>query len=128
LEEAQNGVYDLEEIVSTAHCQREGPTEAGHEIIERIPVEGDSSHIDRFSKALSRAQVRFQIVSGVGSRGQSSGHVAVVVSSLLSARISLWRAGFIESPESKYVLIDSQTGWKVRLLEERPRTSDGSGV
>jgi len=31
------------------------------------------------------------------------------------------RAGFPETPESIYVLVDLRTSWKVHLLEGRPR-------
>lgn len=89
--------------------------------IERIPVEGDSSHLDRLRGSLLTAQIRYQIVGGIDSRGRAAGHLTIAVSSLLRARLCLRRAGFLESPESKYVLIDSCTGWKVRLLEARSR-------
>jgi hypothetical protein len=125
LQEAQNGAIDLEEVAPTTCGQREDPTTDDRGIIARIPVEGDSSHVDRLSQALSQARIRFQMVGGLDGRGQGSGHVTLVVSSLPAARVWLWRAGFLESPESKYVLIDSQTGWKVRLLEGRLQASAG---
>lgn len=87
----------------------------------RIPVEGDSSHITRVDEALTRAGIQFQIVGGLDSRGQGACHVTLAVRSLVGAGTCLRRAGFLESPESKYVLVDSRTGWKVRLLEENPR-------
>jgi hypothetical protein len=34
----------------------------------------------------------------------------------------LRRAGFLQDPDSEYVLIDSENGWKIRLLEEIPET------
>lgn len=117
LEEAQNGANQLEHIVPTTCGQWEAPARADSGIIERIPVEGDSSHVDRLTRALSHARIRFQTVGGLARRGQSTGHITVVVSSLSAARVWLWRAGFLESSESRCVLIDSQTGWKVRLLE-----------
>ena len=93
----------------------------GHdEHLPRIPVEGDSSHIDRAQDALSRGKVRYQIVGGIGSRGHAWGHVTLVVRSLLAARIHLCRAGFLESSDSKCVLMDSKNGWKLYLLKERP--------
>ena len=93
---------------SQSHCR-----------MERIPVEGDSSHVDRLYRSLQRARIGYQVVGGLDSRGQGRGHLTVAVSSLVSAGTSLRRAGFLESPESKYLLIDSRTGWKVRLLERR---------
>jgi hypothetical protein len=125
LEVAQNGAWDLEEVVPETCGQRDGTTKTECGIMERIPVDGDASHVHRLSEALSRARIRFQMVGGLGSRGQTSGHVALEVSSLLAARVCLCRAGFLQSPESKCVLIDSRTGWKVRLFEERPRAVDG---
>ena len=88
--------------------------------IDRIPVEGDSSHVDRLQNSLTQKRIRYQIVGGLDSRGRSSGHLTVAVSSLLGAGMCLRRSGFLESPESKYLLIDSRTGWKVRLLEGGP--------
>jgi len=93
------------ELQRSSHCR-----------IERIPVEGDSTHMDRLHSSLLRARIRYQIVGGLDSRGRSAGHLTVAVSSLLGAGTCLRRAGFLESPESKYVLVDSITGWKVRLL------------
>jgi len=87
--------------------------------IERIPVEGDASHLDRLHTALIEAQIRYRIVGGLDNRGRSWGHLTLALSSLLRAGKCLRRAGFLESPESKYVLIDSRTGWKVRILEDR---------
>lgn len=88
----------------------------------RIPVEGDSSHVGRAEQALTRAGVRFQIVGGLDGRGHGACHLTLVVPALVGARASLRRAGFLESPESKYVLVDSRTGWKLRLLQGRPET------
>lgn len=87
--------------------------------IERIPVEGDSSHLDRLHGSLMTARIRYQIVGGLDSRGRAAGHLTVAVSSVLGAGMSLRKAGFLKTPESKHVLIDSGTGWKVRLLEAR---------
>jgi len=94
------------ELQRSSHCR-----------IERIPVEGDSSHMERLHTSLLRSRIRYQIVGGLDSRGRSAGHLTIAVSSLLAAGTCLRRAGFLESPESKYVLVDSRTGWKVRLLE-----------
>jgi hypothetical protein len=106
---------------SSSFTDLQGPA---HCRIERIPVEGDTSHIDRLENSLTQARIRYRIVGGLDSRGRSWGHLTVAVSSLLGAGMCLRRrAGFLESPESKYVLIDSRTGWKVRLLEDRPRRS-----
>jgi hypothetical protein len=107
------------ELQSPSHCR-----------IERIPVEGDSSHIDRLHSSLQRARIGYQIVGGLDSLGRGRGHLTVAVTSLFSAGTSLRRAGFLESPESKYLLIDSRTGWKVRLLEgcvPRPNWSPPEG-
>jgi hypothetical protein len=123
LEEAQIGAHELEQVAPTTCGQWEAPTRADSGIIERIPVEGDSSHVDRLTRALSLAQIRFQVAGGLASPGQKTGHLTVVVSSLPAARVWLWHAGFLESPESRRVLIDSRTGWKVRLLEGTRRSS-----
>jgi len=88
---------------------------------ERIPIDGDASHVDRFRGALAEGRIRYQIVGGLDARGHCAGHVTLATSRLLGARTYLRQRGFIESPESKYVLVDSRTGWKVRLLEARPR-------
>jgi hypothetical protein len=93
---------------------------SGH--LPRIPVEGDSCHIDRAKSALSQGKVRYQFVGGIGSRRHIWGHATFLVGSLLGAGIQLRRAGFLQSSESKYVLIDSENCWKIRLLEERPKT------
>ena len=92
--------------------------------IERIPVEGDASHLDRLHTALMEAQIRYRIVGGLDNRGRSWGHLTLAVSPMARARMCLRRAGFFESSESKYVLIDSRAGWKVRLLEGRPARSN----
>jgi len=117
LEEAQKGANELEPVVATTRGQWEAPARDDSGIIERIPVEGDSSHVDRLTRALSQARIRFQTVGGLARRGQSTGHMTVVVSSLSAARVWLRRAGFLESSESRYLVVDSQTGWKIRLLE-----------
>lgn len=85
--------------------------------IERIAVEGDASHLDRLHESFIKEGIRYQIVGGLDSRGRGAGHLTVAVSSLLGAGMCLRRGGFLTSPESKYVLVDSRTGWKVRLLE-----------
>ena len=103
------GSSNLPDLHRPSHCR-----------LNRIPVEGDSSHVDRLQASLTQKRIRYQIVGGIDSRGRSSGHLTVAVSSLLGAGTCLRRAGFFESLESKYVLIDSRTGWKVRLLEGRP--------
>jgi hypothetical protein len=103
---------NLPDLHRPSHCR-----------IDRIPVEGDSSHVDRLQASLTQKRIQYQIVGGLDSRGRSSGHLTVAVSSLLGAGMCLRRSGFLESPESKYLLIDSRTGWKVRLLEGRPRLS-----
>jgi hypothetical protein len=87
------------------------------------PPRPSHRRIDRVHAALLQARIRYQIVGGLDSRGRSWGHLTLVVGSLLGGGVCLRRAGFLESPESKYILIDSRTGWKVRLLEGRPRRS-----
>ena len=104
---------------SPAH-DRDG---SSHRNLERIPVEGDASHVDRLHAALMQAQIRYRIVGGLDSSGRCWGHLTLVVGSLLRAGMCLRRAGFFESPESKYVVTDSRTGWKVRILEDRPSRS-----
>jgi len=100
------------ELPRSSHCR-----------IERIPVEGDSSHLERLHESLLTARIRYQIVGGLDSRGRSWGHLTVAVNSFFGAVNCLRRAGFLDSPESRFVLIDSRTGWKVRLLEQRTRRS-----
>jgi hypothetical protein len=85
-------------------------------------VEGDSSHIARAGEALSRGGVGYRIVGGIGSGGHIWGHATFQVSSLLGARMRLQGAGFVPIPSSKYLLVDSKTGWSVRLLPGTERT------
>jgi hypothetical protein len=120
LEEAQKVVCDPYRGPSTPKRHWDTSRTSARGILRRIPVEGDSSHVGRFEEALTRAGIRFQIVGGLDSRGRCACHVTLVVRSLSGARMCLRRAGFLDSPESKHVLIDSKTGWKVRLLEGRP--------
>ncbi len=94
-----------------------------HRRFERIPVEGDSSHLDRLHRALLTARIQYQIAGGLASEGRSSGHLTVAVSSFFGAVTCLRRAGFLDSAESQFVVIDSRTGWKARLLEQRARRS-----
>jgi hypothetical protein len=96
---------------------------SSHRRIERIPVDGDSSHRDRLHTSLRHSRIQYQIVGGLDSRGRSAGHLTVAVSSLPGAGTCLRRAGFLESPESKFVLVDSITGWKVRLLKRGPQST-----
>src|SRR5271169_5511993 len=63
-----------------------------HWRMERIPIEGDSSHIDRLRTSLQQAQIEYQVVGGLDSRGQGRGHLTVAVSSIVSARTSLRRS------------------------------------
>jgi hypothetical protein len=123
LEEAQKAACDPYRGPSTPESHGEVSKRPVRGIIGRIPVEGDSSHIGRADEALTRAGIRFQIVGGLDSRGRCACHLTLVVGSLVGAGTCLRRAGFLQSPESKYVLVDSRTGWKVRLLEGRPRRS-----
>ncbi len=85
----------------------------------RISIKADSGHIGRAEEALSRAKVHYRIVGGIGSRGRVWGPATFLVDSLPGARTHLLRAGFLRTPESNCVLIDSENGWKIRLLEER---------
>jgi hypothetical protein len=106
------GSSSFPDLYRPSHCR-----------FDRIPVEGDASHVDRLQTSLTQARIRYQIVGGLDNRRRSSGHLTVAVSSLLGAGMCLRRSGFLESPESQYLLIDSRTGWKVRLLEGSPRRS-----
>lgn len=108
---------------STSEKRSEGPC---RRIFARIPVEGDQSHFDRAVEAFTQTEIPFQIVGGLDGRGRIAGHVTLAVPSLLEAGKILLRAGFLESPESKYVLLDSQTGWKVRLLQGKPNCFSAS--
>jgi hypothetical protein len=119
-------ITDSDYVERTSSCSSplDNSQRQSHIRIERIPVEGDASHVDRVHAALAQARIRYQIVGGLDSRGRCRGHVTLAVPSLLGAGMCLRRAGFLESRESKYVLIDSRTGWKVRLLEEMPRRSN----
>lgn len=94
--------------------------------LPRIPIEGDSSHIQRAQDALSRGKVRYKIIGGIGSRGRVWGPATFLVRSSLGARTHLRRAGFLQSSESKCELIDSENGWKIRLLEERPKNKSAT--
>jgi hypothetical protein len=93
---------------------------AHSEHFPRISIEADSGHIDRAEEVLSRGKVHYRIVGGIRSGGRVWGLATFLVDSLPGARTHLRRAGFSQSSESKYVLIDSENGWKIRLLEERP--------
>jgi hypothetical protein len=91
--------------------------------LPRMPIEGDSAHVERAKEALSQGRVCYQIVGGIGSRGRIWGHATFLVHSLLGAQICLRRAGFLRATDSEHVLIDSENGWKIRLLgnsENRP--------
>jgi hypothetical protein len=94
------------------------PTNMG--FIPRIPVEGDTKHIERAEEALALAGIRNRIAGGIGSRGKIWGHATFEVASTFESRVHLLRVGFIQSPASKCVLIDSINGWKIRLLAGSP--------
>lgn len=83
----------------------------------RIPVEGDTSHLDRAEEALRRAGLSFELIGGRCGHGRNVGHLTIAVSSLERAGTRLARAGFLESAESRLVFLDSRTGWKIRLLK-----------
>jgi len=120
MQAAENAACDLHQEFPTPERGAEDLKRPVRAIIERIPVEGDSSHLRRIEEALTRAGIRVQIVGGLDSRGRGACHITLAVRSLVGAGTCLRRAGFLESQESKYVLVDSRTGWKVRLLEGRP--------
>lgn len=122
LGEARRYAYDLDEPTRESEDTGDGSGQSNLEPIPRIPIEGDSSHIDRASEALRRSSIGFEIVGGLDSRGQSTGHLTLVVGSLLGARMCLRRVGFLETQESRCVLLDSITGWKVHLLKGRSWT------
>jgi hypothetical protein len=117
----------IDSVLGYATSTSRGPSEnllsRTHHRIARITVEGDTSHVDRLHASLTESRIRYQIVGGLDSRGQARGHLTIAVSSLPGASMCLRLADFFESPESKYVLIDSRTGWKVRLLEGSSRCS-----
>jgi len=123
LEAAQKAGSELDRRPSAPGDHGEPSNRPMRRIFGRTPVDGDSSHIARADQALTGAGIRFQIVGGLDSRGRGACHLTLAVSSLVGARTCLRRAGFLESPESKYVLVDSRTGWKVRVLEGVPRRS-----
>lgn len=85
----------------------------GFPIFSHIPVEGDDSHLQRARKAFSVAGEPFRIVGGLDSRNRCSGHQSVN-----EARKLLSQAEFLQSRESKYELLDSRNGWKIRLLPD----------
>jgi len=102
-------------------------SDAGNSLfVPRISIEGDSGHINRATEAFSRGRVKYQIVGGIGSRGQVWGNATFVVDSLHCARILLYRAGFLPSSDSEHVVIDSKNGWKIRLLGYK--TDNGNSV
>jgi hypothetical protein len=128
--------HTLEEAVERSKDQETGPdnsmideledwepddaSAAKHRFIPRIPVEGDTSHIGRAKRALALKGFRNRIVGGISSRGRIWGHVTFLVASPDKAQVDLLRAGFVQSPESEHVLVDSKNGWKVRLLAGIP--------
>ncbi len=109
--DAANGMIDEIE-----DWEPDGASQDKHGFIPRIPVEGDMSHIGRAERALALGGIRNRIVGGIGSRGRIWGHVTFLVASPDKAQVDLLRAGFVQSPESEHVLVDSKNGWKVRLL------------
>jgi len=108
---AVDELVDWEPEIST-------PTNYG--FMPRIPVEGDTNHLERVEKALVLAGIRNRIVGGIGNRGRIWGHATFEVASPSESRHHLLRVGFIQSPESKCILIDSTNGWKICLLAETP--------
>lgn len=127
LEELKIAFLDASRAIDTTKTEEEyesstellcpSQASAATAYLPRIPVEGDSSHIDRAKKALAPGRVQYQIVGGIGSHGQVWGHATFLVDSLRRARVLLCRAGFLPSSDSEHVLIDSENGWKIRLLE-----------
>lgn len=61
-------------------------------------------------EALSRSKIRYNIIGGLGSSGHAWGPTTFLVRSLPGARIQMRSAGFLQSPESQAVLIDSENG------------------
>jgi hypothetical protein len=119
--EAYRVACDADAEAGIAEDRSEAPNRAGPIGLGRIPVDGDSSHVGRAKAALTHAGIRFQIVGGLDSRGRGACHLTLVVPVPLEARSALRRAGFLGSPDSKYVLVDSWSGWKLRLLQGTPR-------
>ncbi len=103
----------------TASSSSHARQRSSHGPVGRIPVEEHSNHVDNLRNSLLGARIQYQIVGGLDSRGRIWGHLTAAVSSLFAAVTCLRRAGFLESRESEFLLIDSRTGWKVRLLEGR---------
>jgi hypothetical protein len=116
-EKIPDGIGAVDEL---ADWEPEVSTQANDGFIPRIPVEGDTTHLERAEQALALAGTRKRIVGGIGSRGRIWGHVTFLVASPRKTQVDLLRAGFVQSPESEYVLVDSRNGWKIRLLRGTP--------
>jgi len=123
LEAVRTYAYDLGQLAFPAEAIPDAAKDSTSGPIPRLPIDGDSSHIGRASHALNQAGIRFEIVGGLGRSGQIRGHLTLAVSSVLDARMCLGRAGFLETGESRCVLMDSTSGWKVQLLSRGPRTN-----
>jgi len=96
---------------------------AHSEHLPGIPIEGDPSHIDREKVALSRGKVRYKTIGGIGSRGHVWGHATFLVRSLLGVRTHPRRAWFLQSAESKCVLIDSETDGRFARVRRGRKTN-----
>jgi hypothetical protein len=53
-----------------ADSEPEVSTAARETVIRRMPIEGDTNHIERAGEALRLAGIRNRIVGGIGSRGR----------------------------------------------------------
>ena len=103
----------LSETSAVPHCEH----------LPGIPIERDSSHIDRSKDALSRGKVQYKTIGGIGSHGHVWGHATFLVRSLLGVRTHPRRAGFLQSSESKYVLIDSETDGRFARVRRGRKTN-----
>lgn len=94
----------------------------------RIPVEGDTSRLDRAEEAFRRKLIQFQRVGGKGSRNRNWGHATYAVSDLLEARKCLGinqdsvsrlqkRSGLLLSTLRRTV---KMMGGDVRIIAEFP--------
>ena len=106
-------------VNALADWELEDPTAEQVRLLPRIPIDADTDHIGLAVDVLTEAGIQSQIIGGIGSRGKIWGHVTLLVASPLEAKASLLRAGFVPSPDSDAVLINSKNGWKIRLLAGR---------
>lgn len=107
----QENCSEARRIDELEDWEPEDASPARHGCIPRIPVEGDTNHIGRAKRALALKGIRNRIVGGISSRGRIWGHVTFLVTSPREAQLDLLRAGFVQSPESVYVLVETFIGW-----------------